>query len=93
MCVASGRTRVSSWTWSEGVVDVLPVAIRSAAFAQVGLTQWWMDLLRRVLPIGGSVQVDHAQWWISSGGLAQWWMDLLRWVLPNLGSVQWSKLC
>ena len=32
MCVASGRTRVSSWTWSEGVVDVLPVAIRSAAF-------------------------------------------------------------
>ena len=32
MCVASGRTRVFSWTWSEGVVDVLPVAIRSAAF-------------------------------------------------------------
>ena len=32
MCVVSGRARVSSWTWSEGVVDVLPVAIRSAAF-------------------------------------------------------------
>ena len=35
MCVASGRTRVSSWTWSEGVVDVLPVAIRSAALCSL----------------------------------------------------------
>ena len=35
MCVASGRTRVFSWSWSEGVVDVLPVAIRSAALCSL----------------------------------------------------------
>ena len=52
ICVVSGRTRVSSWTWSEGVVVVLPVAIRSAAFC----VRWSFSMC--VVAVSG----DQAVW-------------------------------